>query len=242
MRRLLMSASNRFVDSHTLFFNDGKSFTDAVGNGRIGKVGNPTIEEFYGETCWKIQGANSQDIVYISNNKKFHIKNSGTTTIEFMICFENFMYNMHVLGYGDGSSVQSKSYYCLLSNYSYYQNMVFPYIITYDYYNGTSGGNTNAESNYNYVPTRQWFHIAIETDNSLPGRIDYSFYVNKKYVKTVSCNVKQDTNTENLMQLYIGGFGEIVEANRAKNIGVKNVRISDILRYKKKDYTPYVDN
>lgn len=237
-----MSANNRFMDSHTLLFNDGKSFTDAVGNGKIGTVGNPTIEEFYGETCWKILGANSQDVVYIANNKKFHIKNSGVTTIEFMICFDNFMYNMHVLGYGDGSSVMAKNYYCLTANYSYYQNMVFPYISTYDYYSGTSGGSTNSDISKMNIPTKTWFHIAIETDNSLSGRIEYSLYINKKYINTVNCNVTQNTNTENLMQLYIGGYGEIAEANRAKNIGVKNMRISNILRYKKKDYTPYVDN
>lgn len=242
LRRLLISASNRFVDSHTMFFNDGKSFTDAVGNGRIGTVGNPTIEEFYGETCWKILGANGQDVVYVANNKKFHIKNSGCTTVEFMICFENFMYNVHVFGYSDGSSVLNKMYYGLFSNYTNYQNRVFPYIRTYNYYTGVAGGNTMNESNTHSVPTKTWFHIAIETDNTTSGTIKYNYYVNNKYVTSISCAVTQNDNAENLMQLYFGGFGEVLDNYRAKNIGIKNVRFSNILRYKKKDYTPYVDN
>lgn len=74
LRRLLIGNGKRLIDDNTVFFNDGKSFTDKVGNGKISTVGDISIGDHCGETCLKINGVNQLSCVVIGNNKKFYIK------------------------------------------------------------------------------------------------------------------------------------------------------------------------
>lgn len=243
LRRLLIGNGKRLIDDNTVFFNDGKSFTDKVGNGKISTVGDISIGDHCGETCLKINGVNQLSCVVIGNNKKFYIKNGGVKTFECELCMDSNADTFEILSYGDGVRKNTNTYYSVIGHANYTPGSINFDLFVIDYY--VQGNSTWITAPRTFsIPKSTWFHMAIETDNTTAGRLEINFYINEKYLGTANIPIHQNNNAENLMQNYIGSFGETPDSLYApiKTGGVKNIRISNILRYKKKDYTPYVDN
>lgn len=239
-RRLLIGAGNRLVDENTLFFNDGTDFTDQSSNNvSVSHVGNVKVKNVDGKNYWWFSddATTRGFICFKKGNISIDFPNSDPKTIEFTINARTAPgYKTAVLNYGFSDT----DYMLSISSLGSAGGKVVLY--------GMSGRDIsgkyllNIENYVDAYPINEDIHIAVEAYLENTNARKYSFYINGKYIGSKNITRTTGTTLENLFQYYIGTNSEDADNYFLYNSGVRNFRISNMRRYKEKDYTPYVDN
>lgn len=235
LRRLLLSEKS-LVDSNTLFFNDGTDFTDKssdhIGIGYTGKV---KIDNLGGKSCWYIGYENLSGMVYFKSNKLSIDKPSiAVQTIEFMIfCNYHNTYDRYVFNYG----VDHDNYLLKILLVGTYSGNN----ILYEMRCKDPGGSEAQVNNGNIKDTKKWIHLAVETYLVNENVRRYCFYMDGKYIGCKDIARTTSSTVERMYQYYIGTDAEAGGNYFLYDAGIRNFRISNIRRYKEKDYIPYVD-
>lgn len=244
LRRLLMSASNRFMDAHTLFFNDGTDLFDHGPQGvKISNNGNFVyVSAIEGEKCWTfpfrtVNGVAGTPYLSFAPTREMRLSTNKVLTIEYMFYAGlNPTGNMYMYSYG----YDTNNYFfeMLIQN----SNTLIAAVSAMNSSNRTimpisiGGG---------YIQ-KKWSHAAItmRLDSNL-HKLEYSAYYDKKYAGSLLLSENLG-NIENTVTHYIGNNAGIALNNGITTgrvlPGIKNFRLSNVDRYKKRDYTPYVDN
>lgn len=236
LRRRLLMAGEKYVDAHTLFFNDGTDFVDKSGNNiKIHLSGKAKLNDLGGESCWYVGYDNLPGMVYFKDSLlSIDIPDTNVQTIEFMFFPQNGApYNRYILNYG----VDHDYYILKVVSVGGYGNVSIFEMQCKD----PAGSTANLTGNYTFA-LNEWVHIAVETDLVSGNERRYCFYNGGKYIGSRYITRTTSSTIENMYQYYVGTDAEAGGNYFVYDAGIKNFRISNTLRYKQKNYTPYIDN
>lgn len=236
IRRRLLMAGEKYVDAHTLFFNDGTNFVDKSGNNiKINYSGNAKLNEMGGKLCWNVGYDYQPGMIYFKTySLSIDKPTTNVQTIEFMIYTTvHYSYDTYIFNYG-----LDHDYYILkVFDLGTYGNPSVFCMTCKD-----PGGSTANLNSGLVSPLRQWVHIAVETYLVSDNVRRYCFYNDGKYIGYRDIARTTSSSIEQSYQYYVGTDAEAGGNYFLHDAGIKNFRISNTLRYKQKDYTPYVDN
>lgn len=236
LRRRLLMAGGKYVDAHTLFFNDGTDFVDKSGNNiKIKYSGKAKINELGGESYWYLGYDNLPGMIYFKDDRlSIDIPRTNVQTIEFMIfprasaTFDRYIFNYGV----------DHDYFLL----KVLLTGVYANVARFEMHCKNTGNDSTGLAAPDAYALNQQIHIAVETYLVSETVRRYCFYIAGKYIGYKDIPRRTDSTIENLYQYYVGTDAEAGGNYFLYDAGIKNFRISNNLRYKQKDYTPYVDN
>lgn len=241
IRRRLLSAEENLIDENTLVFNKGNDLrnhgperlTISNNGGWIypSVLGQKACWLFPARTVNGVEGtafATFPDLACTG----MRLFNTNVLTLEFMVYVPPSSLSRYLFSYGYDDA------------YFFFKIRVQQQWVYADINDGNGVDLRTLTLGKNFQPN-QWQSIAITLRN-VPNTntCEYSGYCNGVYYETVSMN-KKTGNFENAFVYTVGqspGIALNYGINAGGSAGVKNIRISKTDRYKKKNYTPYVDN
>ena len=229
-------AGEKYVDAHTLFFNDGTDFADRSGNNiKIKYSGKAKINELGGESYWYLGYDNLPGMIYFKDSiLSIDIPTTNVQTIEFMIFQRvSFSYGRCIFNYG----VDNEYFLLKVRSVGVTGNVAM-----FEMQCKNTGDDSAVLTAPGAYAINQQIHIAVETYLVSETVRRYCFYIAGKYIGYKDIPRRTNSTIENMYQYYVGTNAEAGDNYFLYDAGIKNFRISNTLRYKQKDYTPYVDN